>query len=83
MLATTFFHLEFSGVPLRIVSADGQNVEPVEEQRLLIWVDRPTMSRPGSFANVTARRKDKLPGNRRCQGRLRAIKYRSRFAAAL
>lgn len=36
--ATTFFHLEFAGGPLRIVSADGQNVEPLDEQRLLIGV---------------------------------------------
>ena len=36
--ATTFFHLEFAGGPLRIVAADGQDVEPIEEQRLLIGV---------------------------------------------
>jgi len=36
--ATTFFHLEFSGAPLRIISADGQDVEPIEERLLLIGV---------------------------------------------
>ena len=36
--ATTFFHLEFAGGPLQIISADGQDVEPFNEQRLLIGV---------------------------------------------
>lgn len=36
--STSFFYLEFAGGPLRIVSADGQNVEPIMEQRLLIGV---------------------------------------------
>lgn len=36
--ATTFFHLLFSGGPLSIISADGQDVEPVKLDRLLIGV---------------------------------------------
>lgn len=36
--ATTFFHVEFAGGPLQIVAADGQDVEPVDVQRLLIGV---------------------------------------------
>ncbi len=36
--ATTFFYLEYAGGPLTIVAADGQDVEPVEEGRLLIGV---------------------------------------------
>lgn len=36
--ATTFFHLEFAGGPLRIIGADGQDVEPFDEKRLLIGV---------------------------------------------
>lgn len=36
--STTFFHLIYSGGPLTIVSADGQEVEPVEIDRLLIGV---------------------------------------------
>ena len=36
--STTFFYLEFAGGPLRIISADGQEVEEVEQQRLLIGV---------------------------------------------
>ena len=36
--ATTFFHLLFSGGPLTITSADGQDVEPVKVDRLLIGV---------------------------------------------
>ncbi len=36
--ATTYFHLEFSGGPMTIVAADGQDVEPVEVLRLLIGV---------------------------------------------
>ncbi len=36
--ATTFFHIEFAGGPMTIVSADGQPVEPVEQQRILIGV---------------------------------------------
>lgn len=34
--ATTYFHLEFAGGPMTIVAADGQDVEPVEANRLLI-----------------------------------------------
>jgi hypothetical protein len=36
--STTFFYLEFAGGPLRIISADGQEVEETAEQRLLIGV---------------------------------------------
>lgn len=36
--ATTFFHLEFAGGPMSIVSADGLNVEPVKQNRFLIGV---------------------------------------------
>lgn len=36
--ATTYFHLEFAGGPMTVVTADGQPVEPVSEQRLLIAV---------------------------------------------
>lgn len=36
--ATTYFHLEFAGSPMRIISADGLDVEPVEQSRLLIGV---------------------------------------------
>ncbi len=36
--ASTFFHLEFAGGPMTIVSADGQLVEPVEQRRILIAV---------------------------------------------
>lgn len=36
--ATTYFHLEFAGGPMTIVSADGQDVEPSTENRLLIGV---------------------------------------------
>lgn len=36
--ATTYFHLEFAGGPMTIVSADGQDVEPLEENRFLIGV---------------------------------------------
>lgn len=36
--STTYFHLEFAGGPLTIVAADGQKVEPVTEQRLLVAV---------------------------------------------
>jgi CopA family copper-resistance protein len=36
--ATTFFYLEFAGGPLRIVAADGQVVETLEQQRFLIGV---------------------------------------------
>lgn len=36
--ASTFFHVEFAGGPMTIVAADGQDVEPVEVQRLLIAV---------------------------------------------
>jgi len=36
--ASTFFHLQFAGGPLKIVSADGQDVQPLEKPRLLIGV---------------------------------------------
>lgn len=36
--STTFFHLEFAGGPMRIIAADGIDVEPVETERLLIGV---------------------------------------------
>ncbi len=36
--ATTYFHLEFAGGAMRIISADGLDVEPVEQRRLLIGV---------------------------------------------
>ena len=36
--ATTYFYLEFAGGPMQIISADGQDVEPVEEKRFLIGV---------------------------------------------
>ena len=36
--ATTYFHLEYGGGPMTIISADGLQVQPVEEQRFLIAV---------------------------------------------
>jgi len=36
--STTYFHLEYAAGPMTIVSADGQDVEPVELKRLLIGV---------------------------------------------
>jgi FtsP/CotA-like multicopper oxidase with cupredoxin domain len=36
--ATTYFHLEYSGGPMTIISADGLDVQPVEQQRFLIGV---------------------------------------------
>lgn len=36
--ASTYFHLQFAGGPMTIVAADGQDVQPVEVQRLLIGV---------------------------------------------
>lgn len=36
--ASTFFLLEFAGGPMTIISADGQRVEPVNENRFLICV---------------------------------------------
>ena len=36
--ATTFFHVEFAGGPMTVVSADGIDVEPFEIDRLLISV---------------------------------------------
>ncbi len=36
--ATTYFHLDFAGGPMTIISADGQNVHPVEKKRFLIGV---------------------------------------------
>ena len=36
--SSTFFHLQFAGGPLTIVSADGQDVVPVKKKRMLIAV---------------------------------------------
>jgi CopA family copper-resistance protein len=36
--ATTYFHLQFAGGPMNIVSADGQDVEPVKKDLFLIGV---------------------------------------------
>ncbi len=36
--ATTYFHLEYAGGPMSIISADGMQIQPVEEQRFLIAV---------------------------------------------
>lgn len=36
--ATTFFHLQFAGGPMTIVAADGQDVEPVQQDIFLIGV---------------------------------------------
>jgi len=36
--ATSFFHLEFAGGPVRIIAADGHDVEPLEQRRFLIGV---------------------------------------------
>jgi len=36
--ASTFFYLQFAGGPLRVIAADGQPVQPFDEQRLLIGV---------------------------------------------
>ena len=36
--ASTFFYLQFAGGPLQVIAADGQPVEPFDEQRLLIAV---------------------------------------------
>jgi hypothetical protein len=36
--ATTYFNLEYAGGPMTIISADGQDVEPVDERRFLIAV---------------------------------------------
>jgi hypothetical protein len=36
--ATTFFHLEYAGGPMTIISADGQLVDPVDHSRFLVGV---------------------------------------------
>ncbi|HEX2770487.1 MAG TPA: multicopper oxidase domain-containing protein [Geobacteraceae bacterium] len=36
--ATTFFYVQFAGGPLQVIAADGQPVQPFDEQRLLIAV---------------------------------------------
>ncbi|MEZ5275546.1 MAG: multicopper oxidase domain-containing protein [Opitutaceae bacterium] len=36
--ASTFFHLQFAGSPMTIIAADGQDVEPIQIERLLIGV---------------------------------------------
>jgi hypothetical protein len=52
--SSTYFHLEFAGGPLTIVSADGIDVEPVEKRRFLITVAETydlllTLPGPGSY----------------------------------
>lgn len=36
--ASTFFHVEYAGGPMMIISADGQDVEPLKKERLLVGV---------------------------------------------
>ena len=36
--ATTYFHLEYAGGPMKIIAADGLNVQPIAQQRFLIGV---------------------------------------------
>ena len=36
--SSTYFHLEYAGGPMTIITTDGQSVEPVEQQRFLIGV---------------------------------------------
>ena len=36
--SSSYFHLEFAGGPMTIVAADGQDVEPIQERRLLVGV---------------------------------------------
>ena len=36
--ATTYFHIEYAGGPMKIVASDGQEVQPVVQQRFLIGV---------------------------------------------
>ncbi len=36
--ASTFFHLQFAGGPMRVIAADGQPVQPFDEDRMLIGV---------------------------------------------
>jgi len=36
--ASTFFYMQFAGGPMRVVAADGQPVQPFDEQRLLMGV---------------------------------------------
>ncbi len=36
--SSTFFHMQFAGGPLTIVSADGQDVQPIKKPRVLIGV---------------------------------------------
>ena len=40
--ATTYFHLEYAGGAMTIISADGLDVQPVEQQRFLIGVAETT-----------------------------------------
>lgn len=52
--STTFFYVQFAGGPLTIVAADGQDVVPLKNQRLLIGVAETydvlvTMPQGGSF----------------------------------
>lgn len=36
--ASTFFHLQFAGGPMTVIAADGQEVQPLKQERLLISV---------------------------------------------
>lgn len=36
--STTYFHVEFAGGPMTIIAADGQDIQPVKENRFLIGV---------------------------------------------
>jgi hypothetical protein len=36
--SSTYFHLEYAGGPMTVITADGQSVEPVTQQRFLIGV---------------------------------------------
>ncbi|RLB96809.1 MAG: copper oxidase, partial [Deltaproteobacteria bacterium] len=36
--ATTYFHLEYAGGPMKIIAADGLDVQPIAQQRFLISV---------------------------------------------
>lgn len=52
--ATTYFHVEFSGSHMQIISADGQDVHPVSQKKFLIGVAETydviiSIPRPGAF----------------------------------
>lgn len=36
--ASTFFHLQFAGGPMTVIAADGQDVQPLKKERMLISV---------------------------------------------